>query len=135
MIFIDTNVLVYAMVGQDPAKMRRARALLAELRQAEAGVLSLQVLRELASVLYRKSGWTDAQVRKAVEEVMAFPCVRESMATLKRGMALTARHGLQFSDALVVAAAEEAGCDTVYSEDMGDGAVYGGVRVVNPFAG
>ena len=134
MIFIDTNVFVYAMLGQDPSKMRRARALLAELRQAEAGVLSLQVLRELASVLYRKSGWPDALVRKAVEEVMEFRCVRESMETLKRGMTLKARHGLQFYDALVVAAAEEAGCDTVYSEDMGNGAVYGGVRVVNPFA-
>ncbi len=36
-------------------------------------------------------------------------------------------------DALVVAAAEAAGCDTIYSEDMADGAEYGSVRVENPF--
>ena len=47
---------------------------------------------------------------------------------------LKERHGIQFYDALIVASAEEAGCNTLYSEDMEDGAVYGTVRVVNPFA-
>lgn len=134
MTFIDTNVLVYATLGQDPAKMRRAREVLAELRSEETGVLSLQVLRELASVLYRKSGWPEAQVQKTVDGIAVFPCLEETRKTLRRGMALKARYGLQFYDALVIAAAIEAGCDTVYSEDMGNGAVYEGVRVVNPFA-
>ena len=48
-------------------------------------------------------------------------------------MEIKERHGLQFYDALVVASAEAAGCDTIYSEDLSDGAVYEGIRVENPF--
>jgi predicted nucleic acid-binding protein len=42
-------------------------------------------------------------------------------------------YGIQFYDALIVAAAEAAGCETLYSKDRGDGPIYGGILIVNPF--
>ncbi|MBR4189602.1 MAG: PIN domain-containing protein [Kiritimatiellae bacterium] len=134
MVFFDSNVLVYIAIDQDPVKKAKAKRLAAEVMRANAGWISLQVLRELANCMFKKSKDTLEEIQETIEWFAQFRCVRESMETLKRGMALKARHGLQFHDALVVAAAEEAGCDTVYSEDMGNGSVYGGVRVMNPFA-
>lgn len=133
MTFIDTNLLVYAAVPQDAVKMRRAREVLADLRRGGTGVLSLQVLREFANALYRKSPLSAPAIHQWFDAFAAFPCVGESLEMLRRGMEIKARHGLQYYDALVVAAAESAGCDTIYSEDMADD-VYEGIRVVNPFA-
>ena len=133
MTFIDTNILVYAAVPQDTIKTRRVRALLADLRRGETGVLSLQVLREFANALYRKSPLSSSAIRQWFDAFATFPCVGESLEMLRRGMEIKARHGLQYYDALVVAAAESAGCDIIYSEDMADGGVYEGIRVVNPF--
>ena len=45
------------------------------------------------------------------------------------------RFGLQYYDALIVAAAQEIGCEKIYSEDMSSGCSYGGVTVENPFEG
>ena len=44
------------------------------------------------------------------------------------------QRGYGIFDALIVAAALRAGCDTLWSEDMQDGAVIDGrLRIVNPF--
>lgn len=134
MIFIDTNVLVYAVLDQDDVRAAQAQDILADLNRTQNGVLSLQVLREFANVLTRKTTFPVAAVQKWVEAMSVFPCVGESKETIKRGLAIKARYGIHLYDALMVAAAEAAGCDTLYSEDMGDGQVYGGVRVINPFA-
>lgn len=42
------------------------------------------------------------------------------------------RFRTSYFDALILATARLAGCATVYSEDLGDGQDYGGVRVENP---
>ncbi len=49
-------------------------------------------------------------------------------------MALARDHGFAFYDALIVAAALEGGCDTLFSEDMQHGRDVGGLTIVNPFA-
>jgi predicted nucleic acid-binding protein len=54
-------------------------------------------------------------------------------ALVRRGVAVSAEHGLNYYDGAILAAAERLGCDTVLSEDMTDGRNYGGVTVRNPF--
>ena len=46
---------------------------------------------------------------------------------------IEARYQVSFRDALVVRAAQAAGAETLYSEDLSDGQRYAGIIVVNPF--
>lgn len=133
MDFFDSNVLVYAAMDQDPRKQKIALFLFAEAVERGTGAISLQVLREIANCLFKKSGSPFETIRNDVDAFKALPRAPESEALLDRGMEIKARYGIQLYDALIVASAEAAGCDTVYSEDMADGAVYGSVHVVDPF--
>ena len=62
-----------------------------------------------------------------------FVTVADTPYLVLRALDLRRDHDLQFFDALIVAGAEFASCDTLYSEDMSDGERYGAVDVVNPF--
>lgn len=133
MVFFDTNVLFYAASDQDARKRSIAKLVLEEAVRNGDGMVSLQVLREFANVLLKKAGVAETEVRRILDGFSAIPCIGETRETLNRGLEIKKRHGLQFYDALIVAAAEAAGCDTLYSEDLADGAEYGAVHVVNPF--
>ena len=64
-----------------------------------------------------------------------YPCIPDSFKLQMRAIEIKSKYALQFYDALMLATAEAAGCDTVYSEDMGDGVVYEGITVKDPFKG
>jgi predicted nucleic acid-binding protein len=52
------------------------------------------------------------------------------------GLAVAERYRFSFSDALIVAAALESGCTTLFSEDLQDGQVIDRTLTVrNPFRG
>lgn len=127
--FIDTNVLVYAFA----ADARRDRALAVV---AGGGVISVQVLNEFTSVLRRKVGLEWPVVEAALSVLRErFPDVWPLTASTHAvGVVLAREHGLSFYDALIVAAAAEAGCDTVITEDMQHGRVIAGLTIRSPFA-
>ena len=133
MVFFDTNVLVYASIERDARKRSIAHLLVDEAIRNSDGWISVQVLREFANVLFKKFGLAADEVRRILSVFGDLPRAGESEDLLDRGLEIKKRHGIQFYDALIVAAAEAAGCDTIYSEDMADGAVYGSVHVVDPF--
>ena len=133
MIFLDTNVLVYASTEQDVRKRSIAELLIDESIRNGNGAISFQVLREFANVMFKKFGLAADEVRRTLSIFGDLPRVPESEDLLDRGMEIKERYGIPFYDALIVASAEAAGCDTIYSEDMADGAVYGSVHVVDPF--
>ncbi len=64
---------------------------------------------------------------------MALPCASDSAEGFGLALDIKARFDIQFYVALIIATAKLAGCDTIYSEDMGNGETYDGVHVVNPF--
>lgn len=127
--FFDTNVLVYAFL--DTAKRRRALEVL-----SLGGLISAQVLNEFTQVARNKRQRSWAEIEAAVSVIrMQFPDVAPLTAeTHAAGLALARDHGLSFYDALIVATALEAGCDTLYSEDLQDGRRFPGLVIVNPFA-
>lgn len=126
--FFDTNVLVYAF--SDGPKREPAREAL-----AVGGVISAQVLNEFTNVSRRKQKREWAEIEAALAVVRArFPEVVPLTAeTHAAALALARDHGFPFYDALILAAAIEAGCDTLYSEDMQDGRAIGGLTIRNPF--
>lgn len=127
--FFDTNVLVYIASG-DPVKADRAEAIL-----AHGGVVSVQVLNELANVARRKMRMTWPDLHAFLSLLRGLVAVRPvTIETHETGLALAERYSLSTFDAMIAAAALQADCDTLWSEDMQDGMVLGeGLRIVNPF--
>lgn len=128
--FFDTNILIYAQ--QSGSKGERARALL-----AKGGKFSVQVLNEFVNVSHRKHGKSFYEIEEAIADMLAVadPPIPLTLDLHVAARVLAAKHGLAFYDALIVAAALEAKCDRLYSEDLQNGRRFGGLLVVNPFAG
>lgn len=133
-VSIDTNVLIYAEGGNDPAKHERATALLAALAH-DRTILPAQVLGELYNVLVRKSGWPRPAARDAVLAWCGiFEIVPTAPETVLAALDLATYHQLSIWDAVIVAASSRAGCRVLLSEDMHAGFTWGGVTIVDPFA-
>lgn len=133
-VFVDTNVWVYASDRRDPTKQQRALEVIA----SEAGpdvVISAQVLGEFFDVTTRKLAEqvAPADARRLVSEMARLPVVPVDARLVSAAIAGVAAWQLSYWDALIIAAAETAGCDVVLSEDLADDRVYGSVRVRNPF--
>ena len=129
--FFDTNILVY-VVGHKDERTSKAEALV-----ANGGVISVQVLNELASVSRRKLGlsWEDVGDALAALRVLCPSPTPLTTDTHDAGLRIAAKYGFPFYDALIAAAALEAECTTLYSEDFQDGqAIEGRLTVRNPFA-
>ena len=133
MVFFDSNVLVYIATNQDARKKKVALELVASAIGGQHGFISLQVLREVANCMFKKSKDPVEHIKEVLSGFDALDCLDDSRKLLDRGMDIKDQYGILFYDALIVASAEAAGCDTLYSEDMGDGQIYCGIRVVNPF--
>jgi predicted nucleic acid-binding protein len=132
--FLDTNILVYSYATTDLRKQEVARGL---VRKALAGHIatSTQVLTEFAATLLHKVQ-PRAEVESLVFTLDSFAPI-QTIATdaemVRRAVEVRARYGLHFYDSLIVAAAERAGCERIWSEDMNSGQKYFGITVQNPF--
>ncbi len=131
--FVDTNIVVYALSGQDSAKQAVAQRLLAE-RGAARPSLSTQVLAETYSVLTRKLRWTPDDALDAVTLLKRLRVVALTPETQLDALRLAVEHRLSGWDAMVVQAALPAGCDVLFNEDLQTGRRFGNLEVVNPFA-
>jgi predicted nucleic acid-binding protein len=127
--FFDTNVLVYVAAGD------RAKADLAGTLIAGGGMISVQVLNEIANVARRKMrlSWADTvDFLGLIRGLLAVQPVTVEMH--RHGLALAERYQLSIYDAMIAAAALQAACARLLSEDMQDGMVLDGrLRIVNPF--
>jgi predicted nucleic acid-binding protein len=132
--FVDTNILMYAHDTSAGEKHERAKALVEELWRDRKGVVSTQVLQELAVNLRRKIAKPlDAKAtRDIVADYLTWQIVVNGGDSIFEALELEARYQISFCDALVVQAAQSAGTQVLYSEDFSNGQLYGPVRVINP---
>lgn len=132
--FVDTNILVYAHDRSAGAKHERARSLVAGLWASREGVLSTQVLQELAVNVRRKATrpLSPEETRDLVADYLSWEIVVNTADSVVEALELESRYRISFWDAMIVRAAQVAGAGTLYSEDLADGQAYGSVRVVNP---
>jgi predicted nucleic acid-binding protein len=129
--FLDTTVLLYATLQSDP-RSEAARALL-----ARRGAISVQVLNEFANVASRKLRRPWSEITRALAAIRALcqPPIPLTLAIHEAGIAIADRTRYQLYDALIIAAALEAGCATLFSEDLHDGQVIDGrLTIRNPFS-
>ena len=133
-VFVDTNVLIYAVDTGDPFKQRIAQRWRSELWKRRAGRISYQVLQEYYASVTRKWAGARLQVRDDVLDLLSWQPVTIDFVLLDVAWKVQDRHKLSFWDALIVAAATAASCKYLLTEDLQNGQRIEGVTVVNPFS-
>ena len=134
--FLDTNVILYGFDTADPGKRTTAIQLLKALLAQHQAVVSTQVIQEFLNTCVRKfSRQISPEDALNVAESTLWPIckVQPSPALYHRAIRLQQRLGFSFYDSLIVAAALQAGCTRLYSEDLKHGQQIERLTIVNPF--
>jgi predicted nucleic acid-binding protein len=133
-VALDTNILAYAEGTNGPA-IKEAALHIVQRLPAGSAVLPVQTLGELFNVLVRQAGRPAADARVAILSWRdAFPVVETSEVVILGAADLATDHQLGIWDAMILAAAAEAQCRLLLSEDLQEGFTWRGVTVTNPFS-
>ena len=131
--FLDSNILVYAAIGQAswPERHARAREVIADNDFA----ISAQVLQEFFVSVTRKSRepLSSERARAWLFELRDRPCVPIDWELVIQGVDIADRYKISYWDGAIVAAAQRSDAAVLYTEDLNHGQLYGSVRAVNPF--
>ncbi len=132
--FLDTNVFVYLFDETDPSKQKRAESLVNDSLASGTGCISFQVVQETLNVLIRGLGFVSEDARRVLDDVL-LPLwqVNPTAELYQNAISIRARYGFSFYDSLIVAAALEAGCNRLYSEDLQHGQTIQQLTILNPF--
>jgi predicted nucleic acid-binding protein len=134
--FIDTNIFVYSFDDRQPAKKERSMTLIQEALASGGGVISTQVVQEFLNIATQKFAvpLKTEDAGNYLRLVLNPLCqVYPSLALYESCLEIRAEAKYSFYDSLILAAAVQAGCEVLYSEDLQDGQDVRGVRVVNPY--
>jgi predicted nucleic acid-binding protein len=132
-VFVDTNVLIYAMDDADPEKQEAARAWRTQLWKSRRGRISFQVLQEFYVKATQKRPSARQEARSEVRDLLAWRPITVDDAILERGWQIQDRYQLSFWDSLIVAAAKAASCRYLLTEDLQPDQDLDGLLVVSPF--
>ena len=134
--FLDTNVFVYQLEGRDPRKAGIAQELIRQGIESGNSCISFQVVQECLNTALRKAlvPLGGHEMRRYLDSVLA-PLLRvqPSLRLYHASLDIQLRYGFAYYDALIVASALDAGCVTLYSEDLQDRQRIEGLTVVDPF--
>ena len=134
MRFFDTNVLVYAASSQDERKRQIALGVLRHaLEENHDGVISLQILQEFTNVMLKRSLARDEQIEGYYLYFYRLIGTEVTSDMLREAIKIRREYGIQYYDAVMIAAAKKLGCHEIVTEDLNDGQIYCGMVVVNPF--
>jgi predicted nucleic acid-binding protein len=134
-VFLDTNVLIYAATSLEPFPDKFARA--EEIIAKEEFGISTQVVGEFVRNVQNskkmKSPLTDEEVDGWIERLYDFPVISIDREIIMNATLFQRRYQIDFWDGQILAAAHRFGADTLLTEDLNDGQIYGSVRCENPF--
>jgi predicted nucleic acid-binding protein len=127
--FIDSNILLY-LLSANADKANQAEAVV-----RAGGVISVQVLNEIANVMRRKLSMSWVEINEVLALIRSICSVKPlTLEIHDRGRLVAERYGLNVYDAMIVAAALIAGCKILYSEDMQNGLLIDDqLHIHNPF--
>lgn len=134
--FLDTNIFIYSFDPGAPAKARKSLELIRRAIDMGAGVISYQVAQEFFNVALRRF----AQPMNLGEAEQYFVTVlrpliaiHSSPALFVEAFRLWGTYGFTWYDSLILAAALQAGCRTLYSEDFQHGRKIESLTISNPY--
>lgn len=133
--FVDTNVLVYAHDGAYPAHMTQAQHWMTRLWAEQDAVISTQVLKEFYNVLTRKLNPSIPHevARDEMRDLMTWQIIETDAKLFEAAWSIEDRGHCSWWDALIIAAAQHAGCTAILSEDLGPHLMPAGMTLINPF--
>ena len=135
MRFFDTNVLVYAQDDSNPEKQRIAIELVTHaLEVNHDGCISTQVLQEFCNTMCKKTRRTKEEIDGMLDGFRELLKTDVTVDLVRHALDVKDEYGIQYYDALIVSAAERLGCSEIVSEDLNEGQLYRGMKVINPFA-
>lgn len=132
-IFVDTNVLVYSMDSHDPKKRDTSRRLLETFRNDAVGAISTQVVQEFIVSSTQKLHADPLVVKQVIHSFSFFELVMIDSEMIQEAIDIHVLNKVSFWDALIVAAAERAQCNILWSEDLNAGQLIRGIQIVNPY--
>lgn len=135
LIFIDTNILVYANDVSDERKRERARQIIHDVIVEGNGCISTQVLAEFWVTVTRKLAipLSAELAREQIQLLSSLKIIPVDHAMVLEALQIQERWQFSYWDAQILAAANRASCAFVYTEDLHDGALIGSVTIKNPF--
>lgn len=134
--FLDTNIFVYSFDRSAPAKSRRAVQLIQDAVNMSRGVVSYQVVQEFFNTALKRFPvpMTLAEAEQYLRGVFrSLLAVHSSLALFAEALSIQAAYKLSWYDSLIVAAAIQAKCEILYTEDLQQGQQFRSLKVVNPF--
>lgn len=132
-VFIDTSVLVYTLDNKDELKKEKARRILKKIIELHQPVLSTQVIKEFYIVAVSKLKADRLIVKNIINNFRNMEIVNNDLDLVEQAVDISVISQISFWDSLIVAAAEKAHCEYIFSEGLNPGQTYRGVTVVNPF--
>lgn len=134
-VFFDSNILVYFVDGADPQKHLIAENLIKNAVINDNGVISTQSLQEFFAATTRKLMCSKEKAKEYVENFSdSFTVEQVSVPLILKAINISIKNKFSFWDSLILSAAIQAGCIICYSEDLTNGQLVEGVKIVNPFA-
>ena len=132
--FIDTNVFIYLFDETSVEKSSTAEELVRQSLENGSGCISYQVVQETLNIVIRKLKASPEEARQLLDNILE-PLwrVNPSRALFRRGLELQSRYKFGFYDSLIIAAALDAGCRTLYTEDLQHEQQIEDLTIVNPF--
>lgn len=132
-VFVDTNVLIYALDDSNLKKQDAARLWREELWRSRRGRISFQVLQEFYVKITKKSPAARQEARSEIRDLLAWQPVVIDEAIVESAWQIQDRYQFSFWDALIVAAAKSASCRFLLTEDLQAEQELDGLLVINPF--
>lgn len=132
-IFIDTNLFIYSIDQKEAQKKEKARKILKKIIEAHRPVISTQVIKEFYIVATTKLKAEQLIVKNIIHNFRNMEVVNNDLPLIEQAIDVSVISQLSFWDSLIIAAAEKANCEFIFSEDLNAGQTYRGVVVVNPF--
>ena len=132
-IFIDTNIFVYTVDKKEDIKQKKARKILKKIVEIHQPVISTQIIKEFYVVAINKLRADHFIVKNIIHNFKNMEVVNNDLELIEQAIDISVILQITFWDALVVAAAEKANCEFIFSEDLNPGQTYRGVLVINPF--
>ena len=134
--FIDTNLFIYQLEASDERKSVTADRIISKSIESRNACISFQVVQECLNTMLRKAEIplsTDETIQYLDNVLAPLYRVSASISLYRRALDLQARYLYGFYDSMIVAAALDAGCTRLYSEDLQDGQRIEGLTIENPF--
>ncbi len=135
LLFVDTNIFIYAYDVSSAEKHQHALELVSELWNSGRGCLSIQVLEEFYVNLTLKipHPLTSLETARIIDDLGQWRLHKPGLKNVLEAIHIQQRNKISFWDAMIICSAKELGCTTIWTEDLNPYQFYEGIKAINPF--